>query len=168
MEELIEKRIKKYRTISIVGIIIFLVIILFQIWYAMDGNYSCSSSSYTSISVQEINAFNGQFDSYKGKKLGLNVKALLSKLSANATAWMEVKDRIPEIKYEDKESLDFVYFQCEESDLTKRSYELKKYKDWINDKIEKIIDKATYNIELGYDESTKLINLVKITRENDV
>ena len=167
MEELIEKRIKKYKTISIVGIIAFLGIILFQIWYVTNGDYSCSSPGYITISVQEIDAFNEDFDYYEGEQFGSNVKVLLSKLMANAATYKEVEGRIPEIKYEDKESSDSVYFEYEEGGRAKLSYELKKYNDWIKIKKEGIDVKSIYNIECGYDEFTKLINLIKITKVED-
>lgn len=165
MEELIEKKIKKYKIISIIGSIVLLALIIFQIWYISGGDDSCSGISYSSTMIQqEIDAFNRQFDSYQGEEVsGSNVKALLSKLIANSRSFADEPDKVPNITA----TIDM------SSDITSVIYDSvnnetnNAYIDGINKIRNAIIIKDTYTVEMEYSESTGLIKLIKITKFED-
>ena len=63
--------------------------------------YNSASSSITesisSISTQEIDAFNNQFVSYEGEQSGSSVKTLLGRLIANARIYMDESTKIPQV-----------------------------------------------------------------------
>ncbi len=51
--------------------------------------------STTSISTQEVDAFNNQFTSYEGKQTGSHVRALIGRLIANANTYQDESNKIP-------------------------------------------------------------------------
>ena len=51
----------------------------------------------TSMSTQEIEAFNNNFESYRGAQSGSNISALVGRLIANAKTFEEEPGKIPSI-----------------------------------------------------------------------
>ena len=126
----------------------------------------CTTPSIPYILEPEIQVFNAQFNMYQGIMSGAKVKALLSKLSTNATDSQVNANRIPNIRYKDSENLDLLSFQYRGDDSMKRLNELNRYQTWISNWREKINNKDVYNIELGYDESyINFINITKVEHE---
>lgn len=155
-DEVVLKQMRKYRTFSIVGIFLFIALLVLQYIIIDINTPSCAPPP--SITTQEIDAFNSQFNSYEGDEVaGTNVKALLSKLIANADTYRDEEEKVPGIAYE---NLD---------DITLMNYKLENRQDYTNfaNQIRnKIQNKENYKVELEY-YSSGLVRLVKIIELGD-
>ena len=85
------------KALIIAGAILLSILIIAIGIYIFNGANSTITDSMTSMSTQEIEAFNNQFLSYDGKQSGSNVKALIGRLIANANTYKEEPNKIPSI-----------------------------------------------------------------------
>lgn len=155
-DEVVLKQMKKYRTFSIVGIILFIALLFLQ-YYIIDAN-TPSCVPYTSITTQEIDAFNSMFYSYEGDKVtGTNVKKLLLRIIANADTYRDEENKVPGIAYENLDDITLMNYKIEKN---------KEYKDFASKIRNKVKDKEIYKVELEYSDSG-MVNLIKITELGD-
>ncbi len=83
------------KALIIAGAILLSILIIAIGIYIFNQANTTITSSMSSMSTQEKDAFNNEFTTYQGKQKGSNVKALLSKLAANLGTYKEEKDKIP-------------------------------------------------------------------------
>ena len=83
------------KALIIAGAILLSILIIAIGIYIFNGANSTITDSMTSMSTQEIEAFNNQFLSYDGKQSGANIKALIGKLVANANTYKEEPNKVP-------------------------------------------------------------------------
>lgn len=162
----------RFVTIIVVGVLVVLMISIASRMYVNTPSNAQATikNSKTNMSMQEIQAFNSTFTPYEGKQPGVQVKAFLSRLVANAKTYKEELYKIPSVKYvtSEEDNSDCKEWQETYGDLTDTSYILEEDKEWITnyDKaLSKLSDymelKHTYFTELNTDD-TGLINEVII------
>ena len=83
------------KALIIAGAILLSILIIAIGIFIFNGANSTITDSMTSMSTQEIEAFNNQFLSYDGKQSGSNVKALVGRLVANANTYKDETGKIP-------------------------------------------------------------------------
>ena len=116
--------------------------------------------SISSLSTQEIDAFNNQFTPYEGTITGSNVKALMGRLIANADTYREESDKVPQVyidqlNEENTEYMEVTYTEFDEDDTS----------DYINDlgKIRNSVElKHKYYVEINY-QSSGLVDYIQIS-----
>ena len=90
------------KALIIAGAILLSILIIAIGIFIFNGANSTITDSMTSMSTQEIEAFNNQFLSYDGKQSGSNIKALIGKLVANGNTYKEEPDKVPTLDSPDK------------------------------------------------------------------
>ena len=65
--------------------------------FIYNSAQSTITDSLTSLSTQEVEAFNNQFTSYEGIQTGSNVRALMGRLIANADTYADEPAKIPAV-----------------------------------------------------------------------
>lgn len=126
--------------------------------------YNSASSTITdsisTLSTQEIEAFNNQFTSYEGTITGSKVKALMGRLIANADIYKDESEKVPQVyidqlNEENLESMDVTYTEFDEDDIS----------DYINNlaKIRNGVEiKHNYFVEFVY-QSSGLVDYIQIS-----
>ncbi len=90
------------KALLIAGAILLAILIIAIGMFIYNSAQSTVNDSMTSLSTQEIDAFNNQFISYEGQQTGSNVKALIGRLVANANTYKEEAGKIPTVQVTDK------------------------------------------------------------------
>ena len=83
------------KALIIAGAVLLSILIIAIGIFIFNGANSTITDSMTSMSTQEIEAFNNQFLSYDGKQSGSNVKALIGRLVANANTYKDETGKLP-------------------------------------------------------------------------
>ena len=83
------------KALIIAGAILLSILIIAIGIYIFNQANTTITSSMSSMSTQEKDAFNNEFTTYQGQQKGSNVKALLSKVASNLGTFKEEKDKIP-------------------------------------------------------------------------
>ena len=86
------------KALIIAGAILLSILIIAIGIFIFNGANSTITDSMTSMSTQEIQSFNNQFDSYSGEQSGSNVKKLVERLIANANTYAEEVRKLPTVK----------------------------------------------------------------------
>lgn len=121
-------------------------------------------TSISSISTQEIEAYNNQFSAYEGVQTGSNVKALMGRLIANADTYRDESSKVPQV-YIDKlsentpEEMEVTYTEFDDGDVTNYINDLGKIRNRVETKHE-------YYIEITY-QSTGLVDYIQISYDVD-
>ena len=79
------------KALLIAGAILLCILIIAIGMFIYNSAQSTITDSMTSLSTQEIDAFNNQFTSYEGKQTGTQVKAMISKLISNQSTDQETQ-----------------------------------------------------------------------------
>ena len=85
------------KALLIAGAILLCILIIAIGMFIYNSASSTITDSITSLSTQEVEAFNNQFISYEGVQTGSNVKALMGRLIANADTYADEPAKIPAI-----------------------------------------------------------------------
>lgn len=85
------------KALLIAGAILLCILIIAIGMYIYNNAESTIKSSVTSMSTQEINAFNSEFTAYEGAQTGSNVKALIGRLIANSDTYKDETAKIPAV-----------------------------------------------------------------------
>ena len=85
------------KALLIAGAILLCILIIAIGMFIYNSASSTITDSLTSLSTQEVEAFNNQFSSYEGTQTGSNLKALMGRLIANADTYSEEPAKIPAI-----------------------------------------------------------------------
>lgn len=83
------------KALIIAGAILLSILIIAIGMFIYNSAQSTINDSITSFSTQEIEAFNNNFESYAGNCTGSNVKALITRLIANAKTYADESVKIP-------------------------------------------------------------------------
>lgn len=131
--------------------------------YIYNSSQTTITDAMTTLSTQEVDAFNNQFVVYEGTQTGSNIKALIGRLIANADTYRDESDKIPGFIYEKKSEDEMIEqviidpFETEE-DLTEYIQNLGYARNDIETKHE-------YYVEITYQE-TGLINYIHISYDS--
>ena len=87
------------KALIIAGAILLSILIIAVGIFVFNGANSTITDSMTSMSTQEIEAFNNQFTSYTGEQSGSNVKALIERVIANSNTYAEEVSKLPTLKF---------------------------------------------------------------------
>lgn len=85
------------KALLIAGAILLCILIIAIGMFIYNSAQSTITDSLTSISTQEVEAFNNQFTSYEGVQTGSNVRALMGRLIANADTYADEPAKIPAV-----------------------------------------------------------------------
>ena len=129
------------------GIVVPILIVSIGL-FIYNSASSTITDSISSLSTQEVEAFNNQFTSYEGKQTGSNVRALMGRLIANANTYSDECSKVPQVyinqmSEESSESMEVTYTESDDGDTN----------NYINDlgKIRNLIEtKHEYYIEITY------------------
>lgn len=83
------------KALLIAGAILLCILIIAIGMFIYNSAQSTITDSLTSMSTQEIDAFNNQFVSYEGSQTGSNIKALMGRLIGNADTYRDEPAKIP-------------------------------------------------------------------------
>ena len=89
------------KALLIAGAILLCILIIAIGMFIYNSAQSTITDSMTSLSTEEIDAFNNQFTSYEGAQTGSQVKALMGRLIGNADTYRDEPAKIPGV-YIDK------------------------------------------------------------------
>ena len=85
------------KALLIAGAILLCILIIAIGMFIYNSAQSTITDSMTSLSTQEIDAFNNQFTSYEGAQTGSNVKALMGRLIGNADTYRDEPAKVPQV-----------------------------------------------------------------------
>lgn len=85
------------KALLIAGAILLAILIIAIGMFIYNSAQSTVNDSITTMSTQEVDAFNNQFVSYEGTQTGSNVKALIGRLIANANTYTEEPGKVPDV-----------------------------------------------------------------------
>lgn len=85
------------KALLIAGAILLCILIIAIGMFIYNSAQSTIQDSMTSMSTQEIDAFNNQFTGYEGSQTGSNVKALIGRLIANADTYRDEPAKVPQV-----------------------------------------------------------------------
>ena len=162
--EIIFKKIQKYKFFSILGIIIFIILILINFYIYIRNEDTCSSSSPSTFYYDPLNldSFNLQFDHYQGEELsGAIVKALISTLTRNYSTNSDNINKIPSVIFKDSENI--ISIDC--------SFDFpEEYEKTLSEIRNMIVIKSTYKIEFEYREYEyyNIIDTIKIEKNDPI
>ncbi len=128
--------------------------------FVYNTSQSTISDSFSTISTQEIEAFNNQFTSYEGAITGSNVKALMGRLIANASTYEDEIEKIPGIVFEQLNEEEFI-----EQTVVDPFENENDYSNYITSlgTCRNIVEtKHTYYVEITY-QDTGLIDYIHIS-----
>lgn len=83
------------KALIIAGAILLSILIIAIGMFIYNSAQSTINDSMTSFSTQEIEAFNNNFESYKGNQTGSNVNSLITRLIANAKTYKDESTKVP-------------------------------------------------------------------------
>lgn len=89
------------KALIIAGAILLSILIIAIGMYIYTSSQATVMDSMTSISTQEIEAFNSQLTTYTGNQTGSQIKALIQRLSGNAKTYDEEMVKLPLVHYND-------------------------------------------------------------------
>lgn len=140
------------KALIIAGAILLSILIIAIGIYIFNQANTTITSSMSSMSTQEKDAFNNEFTTYQGQQKGSNVKALLSKVASNLGTFKEEKDKIPVVILMTKgdaatqlENSGSNYFETLNYADTENA---SKYTTQISKLRNKIKDKHTYSVNM--------------------
>ena len=87
------------KALLIAGAILLAILIIAIGMFIYTSAQSTVNNSMTSMTTQEIDAFNNQFISYEQAQTGSNIKAMIGRLVANAKTYAEEPNKIPNVYY---------------------------------------------------------------------
>ncbi len=85
------------KALLIAGAILLCILIIAIGMFIYNSAQSTITDSMTSLSTQEIDAFNNQFTSYEGAQTGSQVKALMGRLIGNADTYRDEPTKVPQV-----------------------------------------------------------------------
>lgn len=134
---------------------------------AYDYQYQVNDEN-DSMSIQEIEAFNNQFESYRGKQTGSQISSLTGRLIGNCSTYRDEYAKVPSVKFEQLKENDESGELKEDLIVNIEYNELnedlaQEYIDGLSKIKNNLINKHTYNVEFYYDATTGLLNEVIIT-----
>ena len=87
------------KALLIAGAILLSILIIAIGMFIYNSAQSTVNNSLTSMTTQEVDAFNNQFVSYEQEQSGSNVKALIGRLIANSNTYVDESAKVPDVYY---------------------------------------------------------------------
>ena len=135
------------KALLIAGAILLSILIIAIGMYIFTSAKKTITESTSSMSTQEIKAFNDQFTEYEGAQAGSNVKALIGILIANADTYRDEMEKIPSLCANDKTHFGGNAFNCKRPGQANNTENYIKTLGQIRNNIE---DKHTYWLEFTF------------------
>lgn len=85
------------KALLIAGAILLAILIIAIGMYIYNSAQTTIQDAMISMSTQEIEAFNNQFESYKGKQKGSQINSLIGKLIGNASTYKDEPGKVPTV-----------------------------------------------------------------------
>ena len=148
------------QALIIAGAILLAILIIAIGMYIYNSATSNIYGALDNMSTQEIEAFNNQFEGYKGKQTGSQVSALIGRLIANANTYRDEPAKIPTVNCPRINATSDSMNVCQPTDAGNTGGQ----QDYITNLSvikNKLEDKHTYRIEFGYHDSG-VINVINI------
>ncbi len=142
-----------------VGIVVPILVVSLGLFIYNSASNTIPDSIST-LSTQEIEAFNNQFTPYEGEQTGSNIKAVMGRLIGNANVYADEPSKVPQvyidkINEENPDYMDVTYSELDNGDTT----------DYIND-LGTIRNRTernhSYFVEITY-QSSGLIDYIQIS-----
>lgn len=149
------------KALIIAGAILLSILIIAIGMFIYNSAQSTVNDSMTSLSTQEIDAFNNQFVSYEGQQTGSNVKALIGRLIANAKTYTEEPAKVPNVVIDKADSTGTVSNKTATMNNVAGSNQVADYNSVLGEIRNKIEAKHPYWVEFKYGASS-IINEVNI------
>ena len=117
--------------------------------YIQKSAESTIEEALSQMSAQEIEAFNNQFESYKGKQTGSQISSLCGRLIANSNTFKDTPEKVPSVECE--------RIKADMSEGVNISYDIadedshQEYIDGLNTIKNHIENKHTYYVSFQYD-----------------
>ena len=92
------------KALLIAGAILLAILIIAIGMFIYNSANSTIQDSMTNMSTQEIEAFNNEFNTYKGYQTGSQISSLMNKLIAHSNTYNEDTAKIPNVYFPDKVS----------------------------------------------------------------
>ena len=151
------------KALIIAGAILLSILIIAIGIFIFNGANSTITDSMTSMSTQEIEAFNNQFLSYDGSQSGSNVKKLIERLIANSNTYQTESNKIPGViglnNAEGAGNFNVSRYAPEQVYFNDNP---DRYVEDLSSMRGRIENKHTYKIEFTFNEKTGLIYIVYI------
>lgn len=87
------------KALLIAGAILLAILIIAIGMFIYNSAQATVNDSLTSMTTQEVDAFNNQFTSYEQQQNGSNVKALIGRLIANSNTYVDESAKVPDVHY---------------------------------------------------------------------
>lgn len=149
------------KALLIAGAILLCILIIAIGMFIYNSAQSTITDSLTSLSTQEVEAFNNQFTSYEGIQTGSNVRALMGRLIANADTYADEPAKIPAVVIDKVTSKD----TAAKKTVVTTAGETQNYIDACGSIRNKVETKHEYYIEINY-QKNGLIDVVTITYDS--
>ena len=88
------------QALIIAGAILLAILIIAIGMYIYNSASATITDSLTNMSTQEIEAFNNQFESYKGQQTGSQISSLAGRIIANSKTYKDESDKVPAVTCE--------------------------------------------------------------------
>ena len=85
------------KALLIAGAILLCILIIAIGMFIYNSAQSTITDTMSTLSTQEVDAFNNQFTSYEGKQTGSNIKALMGRLIGNANTYRDEPAKVPQV-----------------------------------------------------------------------
>ena len=147
------------KALLIAGAILLAILIIAIGMFIYTSAQSTVNNSMTSMSTQEIDAFNNQFISYEQAQTGSNIKAMIGRLVANANTYKEEPTKVPSVYYKnDGDSAGGL----DNSILVNAVGDVNNYTQNLGKLRNRIDAKQQYWVAIGFDNATSLIKDITI------
>jgi hypothetical protein len=152
------------KALLIAGAILLCILIIAIGMFIYNSAQSTINDSMTSMSTQEIDAFNAQFTSYEGKQTGSQIKALMGRLIGNADTYRDESASVPQV-YIDQLS-NTRTGSCEATFVENDEGTPDNYINMLGSIRNSVEAKHTYWVELTF-QTNGLINYIVISYDAD-
>ena len=148
------------KALLIAGAILLCILIIAIGMFIYNSASATINNSMTSMSTQEIDAFNAQFTSYEGAQTGSQIKALMGRLLGNSDTYRDESSSVPQVYIDhlsktNQADAHAIFLQDNEGDP-------QDYNDVISTIRNQVETKHTYWVEFSY-QTNSLIDYIMIS-----
>lgn len=143
----------KDNSLIIAAVMVLVISVGISVYNTSTDVISEAVNTVETESIKQEDAFNTQFESYKGAQEGSAVRSLISALISNANIYDEFEERLPDLYYEAARGNELVVTSTEGDPNIDDFYTAK-------DQIEL---SHTYYVSFNYSDETGLIDEIKVS-----
>lgn len=92
------------KALLVAGAMLVCILLVAVVMFVSNGSQGTINDAMSSMSTQEIDAFNMQFTMYEGEQTGANIKSLVGTLISNSNTNQDEVSKIPGVYFESKDS----------------------------------------------------------------